>query len=66
MFHLKLSCNAEACRTELDSYADSPVIGKYALILHHTGETASVVPFTDGLGTCADVPIATAAIPYNW
>ena len=60
-----ISSEATASRTELDSHADSPVVEKGALILHHTGETVNVIPFTDGLGTCSDVPIVTAAVAYD-
>ena len=61
----KLSHTSGAHRTEFDSHADSPVVGNNALILHSTGETVNVVPFTDGLGTCPNVPIVTAAIAYD-
>ena len=60
-----ISSEAPASRTELDSHADSSVVGKGALIFHHTGETVNVIPFTDGLGTCSDVPIVTAAAAYD-
>ena len=60
-----ISSEAPASRTELDSHADSPVVGKGALILHHTCETVNIIPFTDGLGTCFDVPIVTAAVAYD-
>ena len=60
-----ISSEATANRTELDSHADSPVVGKGALIPHHTGETVNVIPFTDGLGTCSNVPIVTSAVAYD-
>ena len=60
-----ISSEGTANRTELDSHADLPVVGKGALILHHTVETVNVIPFTDGIGTCSDVPIVTAAVAYD-
>ena len=61
----KVSSEKSVDRTDLDSHADSPVVGQGALILHNTGETVNVIPFTDGLGTCKDVPIVTAAVAYD-
>ena len=60
-----ISSEAAVNRTELDPHADSPVAGKGALILYHIGETVNVIPFTDGFGTCSDVPIVTAAVAYD-
>ena len=60
-----ISSEVTVNRTGLDSHADSSVVGKGALILHHTGETVNVIPFTDGLGTCSDLPIVTAVIAYD-
>ena len=62
---LKLSHTPGVHRTEFDSHADSQVVGNNALILHSTSETVNVVPFTDGLGTCPNVPIVTADIAYD-
>ncbi len=57
--------SGEVSRTELDSHADSPVVGRNALILAHTGKTANVTGFTKDLGRCMSVPIVTAAIAYD-
>ena len=51
--------------TELDSHADSPVVGKYAWILEDTGRRASVTGFTSDLGKPLSVPVVNAAVAYN-
>ena len=52
-------------RTELDSHADSPVVGRNVHILEDTGKTANVSGFTKDLGKCMSVPIVTAAVAYD-
>ena len=52
-------------RTELDSHADSPVIGRNAKIISYNGQSASVTGFTKDLGKCLSVPIVSAAIAYT-
>ena len=52
-------------RTELDSHADSPVVGKHAYILYHTGRTVGVSGFSDKLGSVQSVPVVHAAIVYD-
>ena len=42
--------------TELDSHADSPVVGKYAWILEDTERRATVTGFTSNLGKPILVP----------
>ena len=56
---------SEFTRTDLDSHADSPVIGRNALILHYTGQTVNVLPFASELGSCNDVPVVQAAVAYD-
>ena len=51
-------------RTELDSHANMPVIGKHALVLSHTGRVADVNPFTPDYKSMR-VPIVHAAIKYK-
>ena len=51
--------------TELDSHADSPVVGKYARILESSHRTAMVSGFTTELGKPLRVPIVNAAIAYE-
>ena len=52
-------------RTELDSHADSPVVGRNVIILSDSGQRANVTGFTEDLGKCMSVPIVTAAIAYT-
>ena len=52
-------------RSELDSHADSPVVGRNALILYDSGQTANVTGFTKDLGKCMAIPIVTAAVAYS-
>ena len=52
-------------RTELDSHADSPVVGRNSLIMADSGQTANVTGFTKDLGKCLSIPIVTAAIAYS-
>ena len=61
----KLSSEKSINRADLDSYVDSSVVGQGVLILHHIGETVNVIPFTDGLGICKDVPIVTTDVAYD-
>ena len=51
--------------TELDSHADSPVVGKYAWILEDTGQRATVSGFTSNLGKPLTVPVVNAAVAYD-
>ena len=51
-------------RTDLDSHANMPVIGKHALILNDTGRVADVNPFTPDYKSMR-VPIVHAALKYE-
>ena len=51
--------------TELDSHADSPVVGRYCKILRWHEAKAKVSGFSDKLGAPLTVPIVTAAISYD-
>ena len=51
--------------TELDSHADSPVVGKYCKILELTGKTVKVSGFTSDLGKPLEVPVVNAAVAYD-
>ena len=51
--------------TELDSHADSAVVGKNALVLRHTNKSVTVSGFTKSLGNVKSVPIVDAAIMYE-
>ena len=41
-----VSMQDEVSRTELDSHANMPVIGRHAYVLAETGKTVDVSPFT--------------------
>jgi len=51
--------------TELDSHADSPVVGKFCKTLELTGKTVKVSGFTSDLGKPLEVPVANAAVAYD-
>ena len=57
--------SGDAARTELDSHADSPVVGKYARIIWRTEKKVNVSGFTDELGDCVNIPVVHAAISYD-
>ena len=38
--------HAESSRTELDSHANMPVVGRHTYVISDTGEIADVSPFT--------------------
>ena len=60
----QLSSNAES-RLELDSHADSPVLGRDATIVMKTGRFVSVRGFTDELGAPIRVPVVSGVIAYE-
>ena len=51
--------------TELDSHADSPVVGKNAIILYQTEMTVNVTPFSDDFGMMPEVRVFYAAVAYD-
>ena len=51
--------------TELDSHADSPVLGQNAIIIETTSKTVLVSGFTSDLGKPLRVPVVTAAVAYD-
>ena len=55
----------ESSKVELDSHADSPVVGDNAHILEYTGKKVSVVGFTDALGKSLLVDVVHAAVVYD-
>ena len=50
---------------ELDSHADSPVLGHHARITRNTGRFVSVRGFTDELGAPIRVPVVDGAVKYE-
>ena len=55
----------ESPRTELDSHADSPVVGKHCKILEYTGKQVDVSGFSDSLGECKSIPVVNCALAYD-
>ena len=51
--------------TELDSHADSPVVGKHYVVLEYINRTTNVSGFTSQLGKPLNVPVVTAVIAYD-
>jgi hypothetical protein len=51
----------ESSRTELDSHANMPVVGRNAYIISDTGRVADVNPFTPGYDSMT-IPIVDAAV----
>ena len=52
-------------RLELDSHADSPVLGHGATVVRNTGRTVSVRGFSDELGQAISVPVVDGVIAYE-
>ena len=50
---------------ELDSHADSPVVGMHASIIRMTGKQVKVSGFTDRLGSAIPVDVVDAAVVYD-
>ena len=60
-----IESDTEVSALELDSHADSPVVGKHAKIIRHTGQEVKVSGFTDELGDALPVEIVDAAVIYD-
>ena len=54
----------ELSRTELDSHANMPVVGRYAYIISNSGKTAEVNAFTPDVESMK-IPIVDAAVQYD-
>ena len=56
-------------RIELDSHADTIVLGANCVVLSHTGQTCEVMPYSDTYNAITDVPAVTGATlwtsPYD-
>ena len=50
---------------EMDSHADSPVVGKQARILEYTGKKVSVSGFTDAIGKPMLVDVINTLVAYD-
>jgi hypothetical protein len=54
----------ESSRTEFDSHANMPVVGRHAYIISDTGKIADVSPFTPDYQSM-EIPIVDAAVQYE-
>ena len=54
-----------AGRAELDSHADTCVLGRNFVVLSYTGRECDVIPYTDQYKAVAGVPIVTGATAYT-
>ena len=54
--------SASTSRTELDYHANSPVVGKNAIILYKTEMAVNVTPFYDDFGMMPEVPVVHAVV----
>ena len=57
--------NSTVSRLELDSHADSPVLGAGAIIIRETGKKVSVRGFTDEIGEPIVVPVVDGLLLYE-
>ena len=48
-------------RMEVDSHADTIVLGANTIILSHTGQSCEVLPYSDTYDSITDVPVVTGA-----
>ena len=46
---------------ELDSHANTVVLGSNCVVLHHTGKVCEVLPYSDEYEVIADVPVVCGA-----
>jgi len=60
-----LNSGGDESRTELDSHADSAVVGRNALILSGPQKTVSVSGFTKSLGLRKSIPVVNAAVLHT-
>lgn len=51
-------------RTELDSHANMPVVGRHAMVLSESGKTISVKPYTPDYPPM-ELPLVDAAVQYD-
>ena len=59
------STSASTSRTELDPHANSPLVGKNAIILYKTEMTVNVTPFSCDFGMMPEVPVVHAVVAYD-
>ena len=51
---------------ELDSHADTTVLGANCIILSNTGQSCEVMPYTDTYDAITDVPVVTGATLWTF
>ena len=49
-------------RTELDSHANMPVVGKYCHVIQNTGKSVDMNPFTPAYDPLRGVPLVDVAL----
>ena len=52
-------------RIELDSHADTIVLGSNCVILHHTGKVCEVSPYSDDYEAIKNVPVVCSAMLWT-
>ena len=60
------STSAFTSKTELDSHAEPPVVGKNAMILYKTEMKSTVTPLSDDFGVMPEVPVVHAAVACDF
>ena len=61
------SVNQQVCygRMELDSHADTTVLGRNCIVLQYTGRECDVSPYTDSYEAIKGVPIIQGATAWT-
>ena len=62
---MEIDNRLEQTAIELDSHADSPVVGRHARIIRHTGNEVKVSGFSDELGKSLTAEIVDAMLSYD-
>ena len=65
LHRISSSKSSETNGCELDSHADSAVVGKHCCILRKTGKITNVRGFTDDLGSGLLVPFVNAVVTHE-
>ena len=56
---------SESLRTELDSHADSPVVGDNVEVIKFMNKEVTVSGFRDKLGNISKIPVVQAVLAYD-
>ena len=65
LHRISSSTSSDTNGCELDSHADSAVVGKHCCILRKTGKITNVRGFTDDLGSGLLVPFVNAVVTHE-